>query len=329
MTAGTSKENAIFETLPKRVKTLWISSTGGHLAELLRIERALSPSEDSLWITFDSPQSRSTLGDRRRVFVDYVAPRDIGGVIKAARTVQEVLAKERFELCLSTGAAVAAAGLPLGALRGIPTYYVESVARTDGPSRTGRLMALTPGVKTLTQHGGWATRRWAYDGAVLDTFDVGPVSILRPIRRILVTLGTIRPYRFDRAVQAVLDILEGSDEVTWQLGATTGMNLPGTVLGEVGMDELGGLAAAADVVVSHAGVGSILQLLGLGKIPVLVVRSGQFGEHVDEHQRLIAEAMRDRGLGRVLDLAAPDRRVLEQAASHKAIVVNAPAAGRG
>jgi UDP-N-acetylglucosamine--N-acetylmuramyl-(pentapeptide) pyrophosphoryl-undecaprenol N-acetylglucosamine transferase len=312
----------VFESLPKGAKTIWISSTGGHLAELLRLEQALSPAEDSVWVTFDSAQTRSALGNRRRVFVDYVAPRDVNGVIKAAKTILGLLKNERFGLCLSTGAAVAASGLPLSALWGIPTYYVESVARSEGPSRTGRLMSLAPNVRTLTQYRDWSSRKWSYDGTVLDTFDVERTDEAKAVRRILVTLGTIRPYRFDRAVDALLGILQPTDQITWQLGGTSRTSLPGTVIGEVGMQELGDLAAAADVVVSHAGVGSILQLLELGKIPVLVVRSAKYNEHVDEHQRLIAHAMSDRGLGFTLALAAPERRVLEQAASRRAILRN-------
>ena len=100
----------------------------------------------------------------------------------------------------------------------------------------------------------------------------GPVVGL-PLK-ILVTLGTIAPYRFDRAVDAVLSLLGPGDEVTWQLGATTRTDLPGRVVTQVSPKEMETMSLEADVVVAHSGVGSILQQFSVGKSSVLAVRSG-------------------------------------------------------
>ncbi len=47
----------------------------------------------------------------------------------------------------------------------------------------------------------------------------------------------------------------------------------------------------AELVISHAGVGSILLTLNSGKIPLVVPRQGTLGEHVDNHQIEFAEVM--------------------------------------
>jgi UDP-N-acetylglucosamine transferase subunit ALG13 len=44
----------------------------------------------------------------------------------------------------------------------------------------------------------------------------------------------------------------------------------------------------ADVVISHAGVGSMVTAIRVGKKPVVVPRLARFGEHVDDHQVQLA-----------------------------------------
>ena len=51
----------------------------------------------------------------------------------------------------------------------------------------------------------------------------------------------------------------------------------------------------ADAVVTHAGVGSILTCLRLGKTPLVVPRQSSFGEHVDDHQVELTHALADAG----------------------------------
>ncbi|WP_172582175.1 glycosyltransferase [Subtercola boreus] len=293
-----------------------MTSAGGHLSEVLKIDDAISSHEDSLWVTFDTPQAQSLLADRRVSFVDYVAPRDVAGSIVAWRRVREILKTEKFDACISTGAAVAAFALPYVALRGTPAFFVESLARATGPSATGRIMRAAPRVRTLSQYESWATTSWPFQGSIVDGWEPHETRTSQDGgRKILVTLGTIRPYRFDRAVDAVLRSLRAGDDVVWQLGATTRDDLPGDVHSELGFHELTQLASEADVVVSHAGVGSLLQMLELGKLPVLAVRSSRHGEHVDDHQSQIAVEMADRGLARLLDFSGSNEQNFETAST--------------
>jgi UDP-N-acetylglucosamine transferase subunit ALG13 len=52
---------------------------------------------------------------------------------------------------------------------------------------------------------------------------------------------------------------------------------------------------AADVVVTHAGVGSILLCLRNGRTPLVVPRRRAHGEHVDDHQVELTSALADAG----------------------------------
>jgi UDP-N-acetylglucosamine transferase subunit ALG13 len=69
----------------------------------------------------------------------------------------------------------------------------------------------------------------------------------------------------------------------------------------------------ADVVISHAGVGSILCAIRVGHTPVIFPRLKRFGETVDDHQAELAEALAAQGSAVVAwngeDLAAAVARV--------------------
>jgi UDP-N-acetylglucosamine transferase subunit ALG13 len=53
---------------------------------------------------------------------------------------------------------------------------------------------------------------------------------------------------------------------------------------------------AAETVITHAGVGSILCASRAGHTPVVVPRLRRFGEHVDDHQVELTRALADRGM---------------------------------
>lgn len=299
----------------ERPKVLWVASSGGHVAQAHRIERLLGVNPESMWVTFDVAQTRSLLEGRRVSYVDYVAPRDVKSALSAARRVAAIAKTETYDFIVSTGAAIAFFALPLRALVGkTPVAYIESLARSQGPSLTGKIMRFSPRVRTMTQYASWEGSGWAYSGTILDSFEARK-SDESSVRKVFVTLGTIRPYRFDRLVDAVLEILDPNDQVVWQLGVTKRSDLPGEVYTEVSGNEMKRLMRDSDVVISHSGVGSILASMELGKSPVIAVRRGERGEHVDDHQQFIADVVVQRGLASELDISAPRRAVLEAAAA--------------
>lgn len=282
-------------------RLLLVASTGGHLTQLAKIAARVEASVDSTWVTFDSPQSRSLLARYSDVhFVRYVAPRDVRGILRTIRTVVAIARRGQYAAAMSTGAgvALALAFLP----RRMRRIYVESVSRVEGPSATGRLLERAPGIERRTQHVGWASARWPFEFTLLDDYEVVPTQRhddpTRPLS-ILVTLGTIKPYRFDAALEAVSRLLVPGDRVVWQVGCTTGLTLPGQVAETLDRVEFQGLAAQCDVVVSHAGVGTAVDLLDMGISPVLVPRRADRGEHVDDHQAQIGSTLGEKGLATV------------------------------
>ncbi len=275
--------------------TLLTSSTGGHLRELLAIAEMVEGCSGAIWAVPESAQSLSLLRDKRWIPVPYNASRNWKSAVRRVRPSLQLLAEHGITRLISTGASVSMPFLVAATLQRVERHYIESAARLTGPSLTGRLAERLPGTRVYTQFPQWQNRRWHYAGNIFDTFeaaDPSPVATSRPLR-VAVTLGT-EPFPFDRAVRALQRVLPADAEVFWQVGATDAADLknahdlvPESVLLEA-MRE-------ADVVVAHAGVGSALAALSVGRCPVLLPRLGRFLEAVDDHQAQIADFLQERG----------------------------------
>lgn len=278
------------------VRAVLAASGGGHLAQLLRLENRLPWVLDEVtWFTFDTPQSRSLLADRHVVSADYAAPRDAAAVLRNARLAERLLRSGRFDVAVSTGASVALSILPLAAMRGLDTHYIESAARIEGPSVTGRILRWTPRVRTYCQYPGWAGGRWDFTGSVFDGF-AGEVQRSRPVSRVTVTVGSQAGYGFRSLISRLVEILPVDVEVIWQTGSTDVAGLGVESRPSMPAAELGAAMVESDVVVAHAGVGSALAALEAGRCPVLVPRRKSRAEHVDDHQLQVAKHLEQRGL---------------------------------
>jgi UDP-N-acetylglucosamine transferase subunit ALG13 len=118
---------------------------------------------------------------------------------------------------------------------------------------------------------------------------------------IFVTVGTHHD-PFDRLLGA-LDQLDGSRLVV-QYGP--GSPPAGVARAEAFMpfEEMVECFRAADTVITHAGVGSILCARREGHTPLVVPRRHDLGEHVDEHQAELTRALAARGsVVEVVDLS--------------------------
>jgi UDP-N-acetylglucosamine transferase subunit ALG13 len=111
---------------------------------------------------------------------------------------------------------------------------------------------------------------------------------------ILVTTGTTaRP--FDRLLRQVAE-LEFDERVVVQHGASSVKPAKAVCLDYVSFDRFVELVREARVIVTHAGVGSILVTLMNGKRPCVVPRLAHFGEAVDDHQLELARRLTEMGI---------------------------------
>lgn len=109
---------------------------------------------------------------------------------------------------------------------------------------------------------------------------------------IFVTVGT-HHQPFQRLLDA-LDALEGAELVV-QYGP--GAPPPGVsrAVAYMPFDAMIECFREADVAITHAGVGSILCARREGHLPLVVPRRHRLGEHVDEHQAELTQALAERG----------------------------------
>jgi UDP-N-acetylglucosamine transferase subunit ALG13 len=105
---------------------------------------------------------------------------------------------------------------------------------------------------------------------------------------IFVTLGTHHD-PFPRLIEG-LQLLEGHDLVV-QHGHSPAPIHAAQTADFLSFEELIEQVRKADAIVTHAGVGSILTCLRLGRTPLVVPRQSRFGEHVDDHQVELTEAL--------------------------------------
>ncbi len=292
------------DLLARGSTTLLVASTGGHLKQLHRLHSRLAGVQGPFrWVTFDSPQSRSLLAGETVEFVPFVGARDPLNVLRNAPEAHRMMRDHDIRTVVSTGAAVALPFFALARARGLRCHYIESAARSEGPSATGRLISRLPGVFLYTQYAHWAGGQWNYRGSVFDAFTAEEPRE-RPstgLRRVVVTLGTFRGYGFRRLVRRLLEVLPPRVEVLWQTGDTDTSDLGVEGHYAIPDRDLTQAMREADVVVAHAGVGTALAALEVGKCPVLVPRRVAHGEHVDDHQTQIARELGTRGLARSVE----------------------------
>jgi len=276
------------------VTTLLVASSGGHLAELHDLVPRLGVQERR-WVTFDSPQSRSLLAGEDVVHVPPAASRDLVGAVRDLVIARKMFRRRRYDQVISTGASVAMSFFVPATAAGVECAYIESATRTHGPSLTGRMAARLPGVRMFTQYRSWADETWLYGGSIFDGFAAEP-SGRRPVRKVVVTLGTHPRYTFARLLARLVDVLPPGLDVLWQVGATRIARMPADARVSVPVDEMRRAMREADVVVSHAGVGSALAAMQAGRRAVYVPRRRLHGEHVDDHQVAMARELQSRDL---------------------------------
>ena len=275
--------------------TLLVASTGGHLAELHDLTPRLGVGARR-WVTFDSPQSRSLLEGEDVVYVPPATSRDLVGTVRDLVVAKRMFKKERYARVISTGASVAMAFFLPATAAGVPCSYIESATRTRGPSLTGRLAARVPRARLYTQYPGWADDTWRYGGSIFDAFEAAPIAAPRPVRKVVVTLGTHERYTFPRLLNHLVTLLPPEWDVLWQVGSTVIDKMPPGARKQVPITEMRQALAEADAVISHAGVGSALAAMQAGKRALYVPRRRAFGEHVDDHQVEMARELEGRRL---------------------------------
>lgn len=116
----------------KNMKVCLVGSSGGHLTHLYML-KPFWKNKERFWVTFDKEDARSLLEDEKMYPCYYPTNRSLKALIKNTKIAWRVLKKEKPDLIISCGAAVAVPFFYLGKLMGAKLVYIEVFDRIDKP----------------------------------------------------------------------------------------------------------------------------------------------------------------------------------------------------
>jgi UDP-N-acetylglucosamine:LPS N-acetylglucosamine transferase len=122
----------------EREHVLLVASSGGHLAQLLAL-RPWWQDRDRSWVTFGTEDARSQLRGERALWAHHPTTRNVPNLIRNFLLAVRVMRRERPDVVVSTGAAVALPFFLVAKAMRAPTVYIEVYDRLDSPTLTGRL----------------------------------------------------------------------------------------------------------------------------------------------------------------------------------------------
>lgn len=96
--------------------------------------------KNRFWVTFDKEDARSVLEGETVYPCYFPTNRNVKNLIRNTFLAWKVLRRERPDLIISTGAAVAVPFFYVGKLLGSKTMYIEIFDRIDSPTLTGKLV---------------------------------------------------------------------------------------------------------------------------------------------------------------------------------------------
>ncbi len=121
------------------MKVCMVGSSGGHLTHLYML-KPFWQKHDRFWVTFDKEDARSVLDGERLISCYYPTNRSLKALVINTMLAWKTLRKEKPDLIISSGAAVAVPFFWLGKLFGAKTIYVEVFDRIDKPTVTGKMV---------------------------------------------------------------------------------------------------------------------------------------------------------------------------------------------
>ena len=120
-------------------KIALVGSSGGHLAHLYLLKPFWEKC-DRFWVTFDKIDAQSILLNEQWYKCYFPTNRNIKNLIKNTFLAWKVLRKERPDIIISSGAAVAVPFFYIGKMLGAKTVYVEIFDRVSSSTLTGKIV---------------------------------------------------------------------------------------------------------------------------------------------------------------------------------------------
>lgn len=121
------------------MKVCLVGSSGGHLTHLYML-KPFWKDKEHFWVTFDKKDARSLLEGEKMYPCYYPTNRSLRALVKNTKIAWTVLHKEKPDLIVSCGAAVAVPFFYIGKMMGAKLVYIEVFDRIDKPTMTGKMV---------------------------------------------------------------------------------------------------------------------------------------------------------------------------------------------
>lgn len=121
------------------MKVCLVGSSGGHLTHLYML-KPFWKDQERFWVTFDKEDARSLLKGEKMFPCCYPTNRSLKALIVNTKLAWRLLRREKPDLIISSGAAVAVPFFYLGKLLGAKTIYVEVFDRINRPTVSGKIV---------------------------------------------------------------------------------------------------------------------------------------------------------------------------------------------
>ncbi len=286
------------------------ASGGGHVRQLLDLQPAWGD-HDHFFVTEPTALGRTIAEDHQTFFVAHVAwgQAKLGTPLRMIRdgvrnmwSSMKIIAGNRPDIVITTGAGSMAFTVLFARLAGAKIVLVDSFARFQGPSLFARLLG--PIAHERISQSAQSGAKWK--GA----------RIFDPFRK----LDTARPAKDDLLFATVGATLKFPRLVDWVENAYRSGVTPAELILQVGengrhpkhlagaagstidcrdtipFDDVQTILKRADIVICHGGTGSLITALREGCHVIAIPRTFAAGEHYDDHQSEVADALSSRGL---------------------------------
>ncbi|MDW2797286.1 PssD/Cps14F family polysaccharide biosynthesis glycosyltransferase [Clostridium boliviensis] len=121
------------------MKICLVGSSGGHLTHLYML-KSFWQDKERFWVTFNKDDAKSLLKDEKIISCYYPTNRSLKALLINTRLAFQTIRKEKPDIIISSGAAVAVPFFYIGKLFGARLIYIEVYDRIDKSTITGKLV---------------------------------------------------------------------------------------------------------------------------------------------------------------------------------------------
>lgn len=288
------------------MKICLICSPGGHLIEGLKLMSAAEVQDEIVLITqyedfaLNIPRINKIYYVKNFLVKRVNQPKPIKFLFTIYSMIYlffkelKILINEKPDVIVSTGSEIAIPAFLISKLLRIKTIFVESLTRITELSGTGKILLKIANI-FLVQ---WEFLSNKYEnvifkGNILEMIETDENSKENDYKDqfIFVTVGTASFPRLVKIMDNIAKVIP--EKVVIQLGRTNYIPKNADYFDFTkNFDEFNMISRKAKLVVSHAGVGNVINVLEQNNNLVIVPRLEEYKEHIDNHQIEFAKILK-------------------------------------